>query len=198
MKAFYTKEELKVLSKEELIELTHFEGENGLYNYGNVSRTGEEDGVFFISYIIDGITKKIYTDSEEKYVEVVAGKARYDLISSSLEDIDEVKKEREELKDYINNTINSEMAILKNNRIKQEKEIKNLIEQAKKETQSTIKYIESVVQNVDQRLIASIDNVDKKLSAKIDSFDELDAEKIKDNLDKMDKIISSFDELMED
>lgn len=173
MKMYYTVDELRNISKDELIELTTF-GPNNEYFYSELTSLLKEENEY--SFIFKN-GETIFTQSEDTYNNAKIGKMRYNLITQSSENVQKETKIREQFLKDTQDFVVSQINIFNTEMTKQSSVIvdnnKSYLDNLKKETFNTIKNIEDTNNNLKQINIKDFEDKMKKLDKIIDTFGEL-------------------------
>jgi len=173
MKMFYTQNELGKLSKGDLLELTTFGGGNDTYFYSELSKTQEQDGEYSFHFN-DGTV--IYTQQKETYESVKLGKARFDLIMKSQES----KKEQDEREQLFLDRANEMLA--------------GTLEKAG----AGFSRIENEAKSFRKNAETHLEVTKTKWDSQLDTLKAFEVESFNIKMEKVDKIISAFEKLLED
>lgn len=211
MKNFYTQAELKDISNEEMLELTTFGGEEKVFYYSDLDKvqskiTNDGEAEYSFHFRDDNV---IFTKDIETFEEVSVGKARFDMLSKSLE---AHKSDEEMMKNFYENVTmmvqNKVQEMTEVNQSTQEnirQNVQNMTTNATSEIQDfvqagveTVKGLDSNNQSVIDLMNKQIEKVTKKWNGKVDELKAFDIEAYNIKMRKVEEIIKAFDKLLED
>ena len=182
MKMYYTKSELKSLTPEELLDLTTFGGEENTYYYADLEKVQKEEGEY--SFIFKDKTV-IYTQEIDTFDKIALGKARFELVSASLKDNKEAEIREREFQEEIKNMISTQMTAFDNSRKTNNTNFELTIDSMKDKYEKTIEALDKKMYST-QRVWTN----------KIKQLEDFDTEAYNIKMQKLDKIIKAFDELL--
>jgi len=212
MKNFYTQGELKKLSNEELMELTTFGGDENMFYYSDLDKvqasTDSSDGTPEYSFHFTD-EKVIYTKDVETFNEVKLGKARYDMLSKSLEahksDEEMMQNFFERVTGMVQDKVQEMTEVNQGVQSNIDKNVKNMCSNATNEIQTlaqvaveTVKGLDANNQAVIDLMNKQIEKVTKKWGSKVDELKAFDIEAYNIKMKKVEDIILAFDKLLED
>ena len=194
-KMFYTQNELKNITKEELLELTTFGGSTDTFYYVDVENVSIVDNEMCISFK-NG--EKVFTDSQETFDDVKLGKARYELLAKSLE----ANKEQDNRENvfYAKTQTHFESLIIDLNQ-RHDIQVKKLMEQNASQAESqrnTTKNLELTIESSIKKMEQMVETSAKNWDKKVKELDYFDTEAYEVKMKKVDNIISAFAKLLED
>jgi len=162
---------MKRYTDKEVIELTSFKGGDETFYYKDIKTTTQnKDDFSFV--LMSG--EVIYTKSKDLINKIKAGKARYDLTISSLEQQNKDKEEIREFKNEIKSILNEQM-----------KEVDNKLKSDREELHKTISIIKS-----------SLNSTIEDMNSEVQKLNKIDIDRFTKTLDKMDKITDTFSDLL--
>lgn len=184
MKMFYTKNELKDMGKDELLKLTTFGGGDNAYYYADLEKL-QANGSEYSFHFKDKTV--IYTQQKETYDEVKLGKARYQLLTKTLEDNQEQDKREQVFFEEIRTMVASQVQNLSTATTNLENNADIAIKTIGEKTAGQMKAITK-----------RLDAVAGKWDDKMDDLKVFDVDAFNVKMRKVDKIIDAFDKLLED
>jgi hypothetical protein len=182
MKNFYTAKELGKLSDEDLIKLTSFAGAGETYFYSDIQIVQETNGEFCFKL---GNGEEIYTKNVELIEEIKLGKARYDLMAKSLENVNHEKTQNESFRDEMRELIRDEMTYIHG-------EVQTNRTNFDMGIQSNGKTINEALTNMEMMMEKAAKSWDNKMK----TLDTVNTDKFEKMMKKMEKITDSFSELL--
>jgi len=210
MKNFYTKEELKNISDDELLELTTFGRGDNIYYYSNLADVSFEEYSSEKEYsfkLKDG--SSIYTRDYNIYNSVITGKARFDLLTKSLEDNKSDEDKMNKFLENITSMVSDRVTNMeqRNDKSKDiiEDNIKNMTKNATNNIEKFVDMGTKIVsglssnnQSVIDLMTSKIEEVSTKWDGKVDELKMFDIEAYNIKMKKVEAIIKAFDKLLED
>jgi DNA repair exonuclease SbcCD nuclease subunit len=188
MKNFYTAKELQKISDEDLLKLTSFDGAGETYFYSDIQIiqefSGQEDGEFCFKL---GNGEEIFTKNAELINDIKVGKARYDLLSKSLETINEEKEANANFREEIRQTIRDEMGYV-------HQEIQTNRTNFDLGIQSNGKKINEALTSMEVMIEKSAKSWDNKM----DTLKKVDTKKFDTMMKQMETLTVAFSQLLED
>lgn len=175
----YTIDELKVLSAGDVLNLVSFEASNNTrYFYSDIRAAQKRTNDFIIA--LKSSDTYITTTDENKFNEILLGKANYDLIGKTLEAVNEYNVNETKFFNSINATMNN---------------MKDSFSNSLNNTTQTISNSSSVlVSDIHKMSEQAIENINSTIN-KLNDFDKRSFD-IK--MEKIDQIINIFGTLLED
>ena len=183
MKNFYTQTELAKLSPEELLELSSFEGAGNTYYYDNVDKVFTEDDEEFCIRFKDN--DEIYTKDKAIFDKVKHGKARFDLISKSLQQAQDKENDHTAFYEQVKSDIQAEM--------------KNVHEQVKinrNNFDTAIKQNRDVLDTAISRMESKVNAASDKLEERVSELNSVDLEKFNNLMKQIETITDAFGDLL--
>lgn len=182
MQMFYTAQELKKLSSKELLELTTFGNDENVYYFSDLDKVVKE-GNEYSFHFKDGSTA--YTQKESTFEKVKVGKARYDMITKSIEQNEEQDQREKQFYANIEKMVSAQIAY------------------GKAAVDEERKAVSELVINLNESNVRTISSIDLKLEEtakrwqkQIDKLKEFDLNAYNAKMKDINKIIDSFKELM--
>lgn len=194
MQMFYTIQELKNLSSEELLDLASFGGSDSTYFYSEVFGFQIEEDSYSILFKNGS---NIYTKEERTYDLVKKGKARYDFISKSLEETGNQNKREQLFYETVEKNLDAKLDLFS-------KSISNITNQLNKSINNLTKQNEQDIKDLKKNKNIQLDLLTKQLEkfsnawiSKINRLDDFDTNAYYIKMGQLDKIIEAFDVLLE-
>jgi len=195
MKNYYTQEELKNISDEELLELSCFGGNDSTYYYSNiknVAKTGEEYSITFKD------SSTIYTQNEKKYNEIVKNKARYDLLSKSLAVVEADNDRMDSFLEKVQTSVDEKLKVMLDKVLITQDIIKENVDNITANNINFIKESNKESSDIISKISKSVDIQSKEWSTKLLELKDFDVNSYNLKMKKLEKIIDSFSELLEE
>ena len=184
MKNFYTAVELGKLSDEELIKLTSFEGAGETFFYSNIQVVGEDNGEFCFK-LKNG--EEIFTKNANLIREIKHGKARYDLLAKSLENMNTEKDSHKSFQNEMKQMLRDELQHI-NKQVETNRTNFDLgIQSNGKKINEALTSMETMI----EKAATSWDN-------KIDTLKKVDTRRLDKMMLQMETITKAFGQLLED
>jgi len=177
MKMFYTVKELQALSGEEILELSSFKGEGTTYYYSEIEKINNESDEEYSIVFRGG--EEIFTKNKELIKEIRINKARFDLMTKSLEQVQKEKDTHKEFYDNVKSDISEEM------------------QNVHKTIQTNRTNFDIMIKNVQKTLEEKITSSANKMDAKVKELNSIDIDKFNTLMQKVDLITEAFSELLE-
>ena len=184
MKAFYTKKELEKMTEDELLSITSFSGGNNVYYYENITKLSMTPKEFVISFKSG---EEVYTQSKEVFDSIKMGKARYDVLMKSLEEVQREQEIREEFMREIKSEISSQMS-----------EVHSQINTNRQNFENMTKYIQEQTNKDIKSLSKTVSDTMEKWNSKLDTLNSVDVDKFEKMMKQMETIADAFEILMKD
>ena len=175
---FYTVKELQQLSGEEILELSSFEGEGTTYYYSEIEKiNNESDGEYSITFRGG---EEIFTKNPELIKEIRINKARFDLITKSLEQVQKEKDDYIEFYENVKSDIQEEMQNVHRN------------------IRTNRTNFDIMIKNVQKTLEEKITSSTNKMDVKVKELNAIDIDKFNTLIQKVNLITEAFSELLEE
>lgn len=186
-KMFYTLDDLRNISQEELIELTTF-GPKNEYFYSELISI-EDQGDEFVILFRNG--EKIYTQSTETVESTRIGKMRFDLIMKSAENAQHELDIQENFYTSIQSEISTSISKMESDMLLKLNEVtdhfKKSVDATNDEHKQTIKKIKGDSESA----LDLVESAAKKITA-------VDIAAFEEKMKKLDKILDAFGSLLEE
>lgn len=184
MKNFYTADEINKLDKKELSELLSFGSESNSYFYSDLKQIKFSNGEYSFHLNNNDI---IYTQDEETYESVKAGKIRYDLLAKTLEQNKADLAMKEDFYNSISSFVSTQVQLISTQSIENTSRANNVVTQANKD-------IASLISDIAEKVNAMISKYESKMA----SFETFNTKTYEIKMKKVDAIIDAFGTLLED
>ena len=176
----YTKEEILDLSPEELSELMYFGSPDTSYSYSDIVK-------FETGNIIMRNGDTLTTESAEHLESYKLKKLRYDMVVTTLKSIDTEATSKAQFRDEVAALVNTQVTNLQNSYEANAGKVIDVVADVTYELKNTIKGLGD-----------EISTVGKKYNAKLKDFDTFNTKSFDIKMDKVDKILDAFKELIKD
>ena len=183
MKMYYSKSDLKNITQEELLKLTTFGGDNSYY-YADLERVQSAGDEYSFHFKDNSV---IYTQQKETFDEVKIGKARYNMLSKSLEENQDQERREQEFYVEMRSMLSKQMESIAYTNNINVTNTDSLVKSVEKETKSLIKHIK-----------LRLDETANMWEEQIELLSAFDVDAYNIKMAKVDKIINAFSELLED
>jgi len=177
-KMFYTVKELQQLSSEEIIELTSFNnGGEAVFYYSEIERINDDiDGEYIIIFKSG---EAFFTENLDIIKTIKFNKARFDLLTKSLEQVQKEKDDHIEFYDTIKSDISDEMLRVHNT------------------IQINRKNFDIMIKSLQKTLEEKITNSINKMDYHVKELNAVDIDKFNTLMKKIELITEAFSELLE-
>lgn len=194
LKNFYSVKELSKLSSEEILELSSFDGQGTTYYYSEIEKiTNESDEEYSIKFR-DG--EEIFTKNAELIEEIRIGKARFDLITKSLEHVQKEEDEHTEFYEKVKSDILEEMQNVHTQVQTNRTNFDTAIKQNRDVLDNAISGIQNDIEKSIKVMESKISKSSEALDKKVKKLNDVDTEKFSELMKQMETITQAFNTLM--
>ena len=178
----YTPEEIEALTTSELQEIIYFGNDQMHIPYSEIASfftNDETQGVI----LKDGRT--LVAESPEAYERLVTKRMRYELVLATLSGVEHDVNSRASFMDEVATTISDQLKLLSTNYVANSEAMSSTINNIKNTSDAALNFLDE-----------EIGSVSKMYKTKLDKFDKFNTETYEVKMQKVDKIIDAFKDLL--